>query len=840
MVRALGAALAWLLLTGASLDLGQRVALPNGFEAYVEAREGAPLVALLVAVKAGSRHETSETRGAAHLLEHLVFEGSTARGRDEIFRWVYGIGGYLNGFTRDDFTGYVIMGPPAELPAMAGLLAELLSSARLEEGALEGVKPVVIEELRQSQADPTYADEVAFRAARYAGTPYAEPPLGTEASIRAVAVDDLARFYRSRYTPDNMVALVVGGAPAKAMADAVRTAFGRLARTREAAPATGPPAGLRVHARGAVLRAGAQPVVRVAFTGPGPSDPALGDFLALGDLLAGPASPLPHGMQAQVRFEGAVSTLEVAAPVAAGTDPEGTVARVVRSLTTLRVSPAAASRGARHARLEAARLAERIHYFAMARAPLLVAGRADLALGGPSAPGPSALRAALDRALGAGYTALLPAADPGPTPTRSPVGQPRETRLRDARLPNGLTVAVEQRPGSPLVGAHVLARGRLLAEPEGLAGAVEILHQLLRHGPLPARLTEVGATLTVTDDPREPFGDFYFSRDFSGIRLEALARDAEVALGHLADALAPPVRAGPGRLAASTVAAARAEVAALADWRAANARPLAEDRLFARLFDGAAGGPPAGTPVSFSRATASALAAFRRAYFAPGNLILTIVGGEATERLIAMAERTFGRLESVPPPAQAEIAPAARPAAQEALRIRLPGITQGQVRAGLVVETRDPRERAALQVAVGMLGATLFSTLRDAQGLAYSVSADLSFVGPYGLVTTGLGTAPPQLDRALAEIRRLTAARAEAPVSPDEIARRARAAAGRYASRQLASATRAYYLGAALAAGLPHRYGDDYARLLASVTPAEVEAIQRRAFSRPLVAVIVE
>ncbi len=143
-MRALVATLALLSLSAAPVDLAHRLRLDNGLEALVVPREGTPLVALLVAVKAGSRHETATTRGAAHLLEHLVFEGTEARGRNEIFRWVYGVGGYLNGFTRDDFTGYLLMGPPGEIGAMAGLLAELVSGARLSAEALAGVKAVVL------------------------------------------------------------------------------------------------------------------------------------------------------------------------------------------------------------------------------------------------------------------------------------------------------------------------------------------------------------------------------------------------------------------------------------------------------------------------------------------------------------------------------------------------------------------------------------------------------------------------------------------------------------------------------------------------------------------------
>lgn len=824
-MRALVVALALLSLAAAPADLTGRVRLDNGLEALVVPREGSPLVALLVAVKAGSRHETAATLGAAHLLEHLVFEGTETRGRDEIFRWVYGVGGYLNGFTRDDVTGYILMGPPSELRPMARLLAQLLSGARLSTGALAGVKAVVLEELRQAAAQPGYADEARFRSARFGGTPYAEPALGTEASIEAITLEDLTRFYRTHYTPDNMVTLVVGGATAAEMTGAVREAFGAMPRGGgRAVERPDPP---RLPPGGAVVRMGSDRTLRVGFLAPPPTDPDFADVLALGDLLGGPASPLPKRLDATVSLgtDGGIASLEVRAP--AGADPDATLAAVVAALRRLAtdsaaITPAVAARAARHARLEAARLAERIHYFAMAAAPLLVAGRADLVLAEPAAPSAARLRAALSQVLDGGYVALLPAdAETAPPADATAPAAGR----RERRLANGLRVIAETRPGAPLVAAHLLARGRLLAEPAGLPGAVEILHRMLVTGTLEPDLAAQGARVIVTEDPREPFGDWYFARDFSGVRLEALPDRAEAALARLARA------AGAPRLDPPSVSRARSETAAVADYRAATPRTLAEDRLWARLFDGPPGTPPAGRASTFARATPEALGAFYRRYFAPENLVLAVVGPEGPDHLLALAERTFGRLKAGEGPPLATPTPVAAPPA-EPLRIGL-GTGQGQVAAGLVAEVADPRERAALRIAVGLLGAQLFSTLRDEQGLAYTVGADLAFVGPYAVVTAALGTAPGSVDRALAEIRRVVAARATAPVTPEDVRRRAAAILGRLASRQLSSATRAYYLSVA-------EIQADTASLLHSVTPAEVEAVQRQLFGRPMAAVLVQ
>jgi predicted Zn-dependent peptidase len=139
-----------------------------------------------------------------------------------------------------------------------------------------------------------------------------------------------------------------------------------------------------------------------------------------------------------------------------------------------------------------------------------------------------------------------------------------------------------------------------------------------------------------------------------------------------------------------------------------------------------------------------------------------------------------------------------------------------------------PGDRFALEIAGSILSAKLFGTLREQEGLAYSVDAGLSFPQGGTLFLVGMGTAPQNLDRAKTGILREWKSVAQVPPTTEEVARRANGLAGRLTMRLLSSINRAYYLGVAEFRGWGLDYAEAYRQSLLSVTPEEVTDVLRK------------
>ncbi|HXH07749.1 MAG TPA: pitrilysin family protein, partial [Vicinamibacterales bacterium] len=154
------------------------------------------------------------------------------------------------------------------------------------------------------------------------------------------------------------------------------------------------------------------------------------------------------------------------------------------------------------------------------------------------------------------------------------------------------------------------------------------------------------------------------------------------------------------------------------------------DVLFDRLVYGfhPYGRPGSGTPESVARITRDDLVAFHRAYFAPNNAILAIVGDVTAEEAFAGAARSFGdwpRLDglTIPNP------PDPPPPTRRIVVVDRPGAVQTEIRVGHLGVPRRHPDYLALDVAAKILGGEgsnrLHRVLRSERGLTYGASAEL-------------------------------------------------------------------------------------------------------------------
>jgi zinc protease len=799
-----------------------------------------PLTASLVLVKTGSSHETEGNAGVSHVLEHVLFDGTSRRSKEALFREVYGMGGYLNGFTTEEYTGYILMAHPDFLDRMLDIQADILFHSLFDAAKLEVTKDVVIEEIRQAQTNPASREADLHKARLYRGTPYAHPVLGSEQVIRRLSREEILAYYRARYVPNNMVAVLIGPVDRQAALAKIAKAFG------DEAPAPVTPVG------GVIPAPPGRAEVYLEETQAARKKLLLSLILPAGEqdrypaweVLAGllddrlqqakdrPGAPRVLKLGAGFSMGERFALLEVAGTFPRETD-ESEVRRLVdREMLRLASGPIGPDELARVRQGllgDEVRLAERIHYYATEKAARILAlgaagvqGYADRI----GRTGPEEVAAVASSLAGARYVAslFLPAGEAaGKEATAKPASPERRV------LPNGLTVIAQEVPGSPVFAAHVLIRGRGGFEAEGEEGSVEALLRLLSRGTarrdaeeLAKAIQEMGGRLETAGDPTSPFGDFYTSREYGYIRLEALHGYGREALALLAEILTEPL------LAPLDVERVRGELTSFVEAGMQQPRRAADALLFRALFpDRPLAKPTYGTMASIGGLRRERLAALKDRYLTAGNMIVSIVSGLPAEKALAAAGEALGRV----PPGQPAPAAPALPATRGIREVREHlGKPQAQLLLGKVLPAVGPRERLAVEIAGSILSARLFGTLREKEGLAYSVDAGVSFTRGGPLLTVGMGTAPQNIDRAKAGILRELKAVAETPATREEIERRANGLAGRLAMRMLSSINRAYYLGVAEFRGLAHGYGESYRKELLSVTFEEVSGALRKYF----------
>ncbi|MFN3476153.1 MAG: M16 family metallopeptidase, partial [Candidatus Methylomirabilales bacterium] len=577
------------------IDARASLVLGNGLEVHV-VQTPSPLVASLAIVKAGSRDEDETVRGVSHLLEHLLFDGTERRTKEGLFQEIYGMGGYINGFTREDFTGYILMAHPDFFEKLLDIQADLLFHAILDPEKLTVTKGVVQEEIRQALTNPAYREEVLHKANLYAGTPYASPTLGTEEGIARMARDQILGYYKRYYVPNNMVLVVIGPLHPQEVFKAATRRFSPYS------PAPLPQTdrlGWPSHQKSRALVFETE-ATRKAIMLSLRLDHAEREDLPLLDLLAKvlntrigqaferPLEPQVFKKEAALSILRDLLTLDLFVTFPQETDED----RVLRLL--LKEMAGLAQDGVEEGELDLAKrelqanevfLRERIHYYAMEKAGRIVAlGPEELIRYLPRLKAitrEEVSRAARRILADPKFTAsiFLPRAEG--KQTRAVVPPPPEKVI----LENGLTLIAQEIPGSEVLAIHVLVRHRSAQEPEKRAGIAEFLHRMLLRGTknrtaeaITKALQAMGGKLEVAGDPTTPFGDFYTSREFSFIRLEALAAFYREALDLLQDLITHPA------FPPEEVERVRAELLSLITARAKNPKSQSEDLLSAALY----------------------------------------------------------------------------------------------------------------------------------------------------------------------------------------------------------------------------------------------------------------
>lgn len=219
--------------------------LPNGVSVVVREQRSAPLVAIDVWVRAGSAAEGPGEAGAAHLLEHMLFKGTAARGPGAIDFAIESLGGVLNAGTARDAAHVYTTVPAAALREALEVIADMVRHPALDAAEMERERAVVLDELaRDRNVTRRIATDLAVAGACW-GLPDAPPPAGTPESIAHLSREALAAFHQRNYRPSNCLVFVVGDVDAEAAANLVEKEFGDWkasadVRATEATAARGP------------------------------------------------------------------------------------------------------------------------------------------------------------------------------------------------------------------------------------------------------------------------------------------------------------------------------------------------------------------------------------------------------------------------------------------------------------------------------------------------------------------------------------------------------------------------------------------------------------------------
>lgn len=178
---------------------------------FVFERCGSMKATLRVTLDAGSAVEYGGkwTSGLAHVVEHMIFQGTNSMNHAELTQAMGRLGVDWNGSTWHAKVNFYVTAPAENILEAAKLLHGMLHGRKFDGGLLKKEKLVVLEEERGGRDDIDSVVSDKFNKFICDG-PISVPIIGTAKSIRSVSLEEVQAFYNKHYRPANMLVVLTG------------------------------------------------------------------------------------------------------------------------------------------------------------------------------------------------------------------------------------------------------------------------------------------------------------------------------------------------------------------------------------------------------------------------------------------------------------------------------------------------------------------------------------------------------------------------------------------------------------------------------------------------------
>ncbi|MEO8347962.1 MAG: pitrilysin family protein [Acidobacteriota bacterium] len=203
--------------------------LENGVTVLIDEMQDVRSFALGFYVRAGSGEETPGKRGISHFLEHVLFKRTRRRSTVEIARAIDRLGGDVDAFTTKEYTGFYAHTLDSRFSEALDLLGDIVLAPAFDSDDIEVERGVILEEIGEANDNPDDLVHEMFVRSFWRTHPLGEPILGTTATVGAIGLGDLYRYYRELYTPDNLIVTVAGHVRELEVLESVEKLFRRRA-----------------------------------------------------------------------------------------------------------------------------------------------------------------------------------------------------------------------------------------------------------------------------------------------------------------------------------------------------------------------------------------------------------------------------------------------------------------------------------------------------------------------------------------------------------------------------------------------------------------------------------
>jgi len=811
--------------------------LDNGIQVLLIENPGLPMVGVNVVVKVGSAYETFASSGMSHMLEHLLFNGTTTRTQKQLYDDVDRIGGYNNANTSDFYTNFMMVVPSENIREGMKIQADMLFHSTLPPKKFIKEKGIVLEEISKTLADPEEQAERSIRALLYQGHGYSLPTLGTYSTIEAMDRDQVFEFYKNNYVPNNMLMSVIGNFHSKQMLKMIEDIYGTEAPGSvlhedlpdwslglSALHLKAPRPGSAFHRfyDGKAIR------LQLFYRLSGKFSTEFFDLLdikldekreKLNSTLKKQFSEILKNLQLSSRPSPFDNYIEADLTVKESKNYNKLINAVSQALASCDFHFNSDELQAQSGKARTAFLKniEKPHMFGIFNAEIFAVRGIEAVL---ASYGRAGYYKAAQQLKNLHFSSLPIVIMEHPSAEKESVQNSAATLKLFAENANAPALIVKQNPASHLLAIHYLLKHKAPLEARYGKEAAKILHdcfgQRLKTPANQKKSSRFGLSVKVNDNPYFPMDDIYMNPDFAYIRVEGLAEYLSDVIRFLNSQMLnfKPTKA---EFLKAQKKFSHKNPMAMMMGRGDPAKKIFK-KTYKKLIYQAS--PFQNAP----KLTYENLLAFARSYFRPDNMIISVVSPAPPKKIAALFKGFNARQ--------------ARPEAAvyiKSLKLHQKPVTVDKKGGGRrsylfygFTEPIDPKDKPSLRALSLILGDKIIFDIREKQGLAYNLNAGIEMLGDKALFYIKQGTRPKNVDVLLPQYAGFLNPKMLNGVTPADLEKSVNMYLGRMMFRRLSSINQGYYLGYSLYFHKDIRYDRQFLDHLKKVRLNDVQRVAQK------------
>jgi len=775
--------------------------LDNGMEVLLIRNPGLPMTGANMVVKVGSAYESFATSGMSHMLEHLLFNGTTTRTQKQLYDETDRIGGYNNANTSNYYTNYMMVTPSENFEKGLTLQADMLFNSTLPINKFKKEKGIVLEEISKSLAEPREQIERNLISIIFKGHALSLPTLGTYSTIKGMDRDEVYSFFKNNYVPNNMVLSVIGDFNTTEMLKMINRVYGVYKAVNVSRPdisewITGLNKGTGENIPSGTWHrfySGDEMIVHDLFMIDAELTPSYVKLveLLLKDkskkifkILDSKFSENLKNVKMTLRSSPFRNFIEVKTTLKKKMNTEKISSEIKSFMSSLRMIPdeAMISMEILKSKTDYLKNIEKPHMFGIYNAYNLAVHGIESIL---SLYNGSELRSAAEEVKEMKFSSSSITLIQNPSKEEDAGTESESTKTEIFTDPaKGKSLIVTNNGGSDLLAIHYMFKHKAMLESGYGRNIAKVLHQCfgnrLKSQDITKKTSEFGLTYKVNDNPFFPMDDIYLHPDFGYIRVEGIARNVPAVITILNSELK---NFTPSE---EEFKRAYSEIKRMRS-------PMMMGNMAKKIFDKIYSSEvleenkykPGPADITYDN-----LVKFSKEYFNSGNIIIAVSSPENTKKIDNSFENFFSEgKQDEPSPWSPGFMLRDKPK-----KIEKDGMGKRSYLFWGYTKKIDPGDRAALQALSLFLSDRIVFDIREKRGMAYRMSAGIKLREDKALFFINMGTRPENREKLLPDFPGFFNKNSADNLTNKGLERLVSMYLGRMKFRRLSSINRAYYL----------------------------------------------